>query len=469
MFNKDKINYKVLGINVFSIVLILMAIVSWIPAFHPKESEAEKRELTKFPELTAESFFSGEYFAGISDWFADTFPMRDLFLSMNTGINAVLKPAKTQIHGDVEQGDEIPDAPMQPTVGTDTLPTDNTDQTDVTDNTQNTEQTGETQNTDAQPTDTSADVTDPDMSDVPVEKLGALLIVGDTGYEYYNFVQSLADKYISTMNRAGQLLNGKANVYSMIIPTSMDITLPASVRETITNVSDQKKAIDYMYGSMTNVKKVELYDVLKNHRNEYIYYRNDHHWTADGAWLAYLQFAEVRGGGHANLETDFTKREFEGFKGTFFNDSNKDPKLNNPDTVVAYTPVATNSIEITQKDGTPLENWHVITDVTKWATSSKYNTFIGGDNPWSVITNPNKTDGSACLIIKDSFGNAFTPFLVPDYQYVYILDYRYYKKISNKKLTDVVATYNIKDVIFCNNISSTRNKTLVPALDEFVK
>jgi len=461
MFNKDKFDYKLIGINVFSIVFILMAVISWIPAFHPKTSEAEKRELTKFPELTAEAFFSGKYFSGISDWFADTYPLRDMYFSLNSGINSILKPASTQIHGDVEQGDDIPDAPMSSDTSVITDSTDNTEPSSSSDN------TGSTDNTSA--TETSADITDPNMDDVPVEKLGALLIVGDTGYEYYNFVQSLADKYISTINRAGQLLQGKATVYSMIIPTSMDITLPASVRDTITNVSDQKKAINYMYGSMTGVQKVELFDVLKNHRNEYIYYRNDHHWTADGAWYAYLQFAELRGRGHANLETDFTKREFSGFLGTFYNDSKKDPKLNNPDTVTAYTPVATNKIEITQKDGTPLENWHVITDVSTWAASSKYNTFIGGDNPWSVITNPTKTDGSACLIIKDSFGNAFTPFLVPDYQYVYIVDYRYYKKISSLKLTGVVDKYKIQDVIFCNNISSTRNKTLVPALDEFVK
>jgi len=316
-------------------------------------------------------------------------------------------------------------------------------------------------------TESTPEITDPDMTGVPVKKLSSVLIVGDTGYEYYNFVQSLADMYIGAVNRAGKLLNGKADVYTIIIPTSIDITLAASVRETIKS-ADQRKAIDYMYGSIEGVKKVELFDVLRNHRNEYIYFRNDHHWTADGAWYAYLEFAKLRGRGHADLETDFTKKEFDNFNGSFYRDSNKNKLLNNPDTVNAYVPVATNKIEITQKDGTPLANWHVVTDVSTWASSSKYNTFIGGDQPWSVITNPTKNDGSACLIIKESFGNAFTPFLVPDYQYVYIVDYRYYKKISSLKLTQVVDKYNIQDVIFCNNTSAIRNKTLMPALDEFV-
>ena len=456
MFNKDKINYKVLGINVFSIVFILMAIISWVPAFHPTESVAEKRELTKFPEFTTEAFFSGAYFSGINDWFADTFPLRDMYLAMNTGINALLKPAKTQIHGDVQQGDEIPTAPMQ------------TDATDYTQPTDITADTSASESVTESTSETTAEVTDPDMTDVPVEQLGALLIVGDTAYEYYNFVQSTADKYITAMNRAGQVCNGKANVFVMIIPTSMDITLPASVRESITNVSDQQQAINYMYGSMNGVNKVELYDVLKSHRNEYIYFRNDHHWTALGAWYAYQQFAALRGRGACSLENDFTQREFGGFRGTFYNDSNKNPSLNNPDTVVAYTPVATNHIDCTQRDGSHL-SWNIITNVDDWRADSKYNTFIGGDNPWSVIQNPTKHDGSACLIIKDSFGNAFTPFLVPDYEFVYVLDYRYYSKISSNKLAQVVTQYNIQDVIFCNNISSTRNSGLVDALSAFVQ
>ncbi|SCW32427.1 DHHW protein [Ruminococcaceae bacterium YRB3002] len=456
MFNKDKIDYKVIGINVFSIIFLLLAVVSWIPAFHPKESQSEKRELTKFPEFTTESFFSGAYFSGISDWFADTFPMRDVYISINTGINTILKPSSTQIHGDVIQGDEIPTGPMV-TESTEESSEASTSDTSSSDSA--TESTSET----------TPEVTDPDMTGVPVEQLGALLIVGDTGYEYYNFVQSTADKYITAINRAGQVVGNAANVYVMVIPTSMDITLPSSVRDSITNVSNQKDAINYMYSSIgNNVKKVELYDALKSHRNEYIYFRNDHHWTSLGAWYSYLQFAELRGRGACSLENDFTSREFTGFRGTFYNDSGKDQRLNNPDTVVAYTPNVTNDIKITQKDGTPLNGWRIIYDVSDWRSDSKYNTFIGGDNPWSVITNPTKTDGSACLIIKDSFGNAFTPFLVPDYQYVYVLDYRYYKLISGNHLLDVVAQYNINDVIFCNNISSTRNKDLVNAIANFV-
>ena len=82
----------------------------------------------------------------------------------------------------------------------------------------------------------------------------------------------------------------------MIVPRSMGITAPDNVVATI-NTSDQKKAIDYMYSGIAKngVKTVSIYDTLKARRNEYIYFRTDHHWTATGAYYAYEQFCKAKG------------------------------------------------------------------------------------------------------------------------------------------------------------------------------
>ena len=81
----------------------------------------------------------------------------------------------------------------------------------------------------------------------------------------------------------------------MIVPTSIDIMLPESTRAGL-NTDDQKKAIDYMYGSMLDeTKKVNIYDTLMSHNDEYLYFRTDHHWTALGAYYAYEEFAKAKG------------------------------------------------------------------------------------------------------------------------------------------------------------------------------
>ena len=98
----------------------------------------------------------------------------------------------------------------------------------------------------------------------------------------------------------------------------------------------------------------------------------------------------------------------------------------------------------------------------------KYNAFIGGDNPISHIENPNKQDGSSVLLIKESFGNCFAPFLVENYQHVYILDYRYFPDIDSRSLSEVVNDLKIKDVLFLNNISAVRNKNAVSLMANLV-
>ena len=90
----------------------------------------------------------------------------------------------------------------------------------------------------------------------------------------------------------------------------------------------------------------------------------------------------------------------------------------------------------------------------------KYSAFIWGDNPFSVMVNEDMESGDACLVVKESFGNAFVPMLAAHYKTVYIMDYRYY----NGSVAALQAQYGIRDVIFANNISMTRSKSLVEQL-----
>ena len=145
---------------------------------------------------------------------------------------------------------------------------------------------------------TPAPQEDPDAAP---ETVGGLLSVGDTAYEYYNFKEEYANQYITAVADAGEKLNGIATVYDMVIPTSIDIDLPESyIDRNQLNTSDQRQAIeDYIYPSInamnSSVKTVSVFDALKSHANEYLYFRTDHHWTQLGAYYAYVEFCKVRG------------------------------------------------------------------------------------------------------------------------------------------------------------------------------
>ncbi len=445
-------------VRVFILILFSFFILSLIIPLRPKFSESEKRELAKFPKFTFSALFSGDYFDGINEWYSDTFPLRETLTDVNTFFTGFYGKSEIKIHGTVEKGDEIP--------------SENTSDTESTASNSSASEPSSESISSEKPVNSDTAETSSVVSkeEAPAtQTLGALLINGDTAYEYYNFVKATADTYVSAVNRAASLLSGKSDVYCMVVPTSMGICAPDSIVSSV-NTSNQKDAINYMYSGMKNsgVKTVPIFDTLKSRRNEYIYFRTDHHWTALGAYYAYCDFIKLKGGTPTPLES-FKLHEFPGYLGSFYTSSKKLPQLaSNPDTVYAYEPTETNSIEIHYENG-QVKMQEIISDMTSAAQSSKYLTFIKGDRPLSIITNPVLNDGSACVVIKESFGNAFVPFLVSHYQHLYIIDYRYFSKIDSRGLAQFCADTAAKDVLFINNISATRNKSLMASINALIR
>ena len=321
--------------------------------------------------------------------------------------------------------------------------------------------TGDTDNTDADNAgDGKSDVTTTKpasanvitTSDKPYQS-GGVYVVGSTGYEMYNYVGSLAEKYQSTVNAVADSLSGVSQVYAMAIPLSSGITLPDELFSDIPGSDQAQAEKDILAGMGQNVKTIPLHDVMMSHRTEYIYFRTDHHWTALGAYYAYVQFCTAKGITPHNL-SDYEVSQFPGFLGSFYNDGGKpDAMKNDPDTVNAYHPVsATASMKYGDNENSTLTGGQVIFDQSTASASLKYGTFIMGDNPFTVIENPEVSNGESCIVVKESFGNAFVPFLVDHYQTVYVVDYRYY----SGSVTQLARDKGVKDVLFVNNLSAIR-------------
>ncbi len=289
-------------------------------------------------------------------------------------------------------------------------------------------------------------------SDKPYQS-GGVYVVGSAGYEMYNYVGSLAEKYQSTVNAVADSLSGVSQVYARASPLSSGITLPDELFSDIPGSDQAQAEKDILAGMGQNVKTIPLHDVMMSHRTEYIYFRTDHHWTALGAYYAYVQFCTAKGITPHNL-SDYEVSQFPGFLGSFYNDGGKpDAMKNDPDTVNAYHPVsATASMKYGDNENSTLTGGQVIFDESTASASLKYGTFIMGDNPFTVIENPEVSNGESCIVVKESFGNAFVPFLVDHYQTVYVIDYRYY----SGSVVDFAKTNKATDVIFVNNLSAIR-------------
>lgn len=413
----------------FALTIAILSLIG-IAFKRPTFSKLENRELAKFPKLTISSLFSGDFFDGFNAWYSDTYFGRETLVGWNTKIEEHygIKSKNNdtaQIYGEVVKGDEIPDA-YDPNAVVE-------DETEA--SYDKIEANGDSQS------------------------LGAVFVVGDRAFEYYNFSQSQANKYITTINGVADNLSGKVKVYDIIVPTSIEITLPDEYRGKI-NSSDQAKAIDYINSGLNgNVVKVPIYNTLMSHRSEYIYFNTDHHWTSLGAYYAYDQFAQKAGIATHSL-AEYEKVEFSGFLGSFYRDTKKLPVLEkNPDTIIAYKPNADAKLVYTDSNGKQ-KNWPIINDVNKYAKTEKYSCFIAGDQSYEEITNPNITDGSSIIVIKESFGNALVPFLVENYETIYVIDYRYYKGSVTKLATEK----GVDSVLYINNVSAIRNADLMSKL-----
>ncbi|MGN1316659.1 MAG: DHHW family protein [Acutalibacteraceae bacterium] len=441
---KQNIN-KILALKIgaFFLTLYVGATVSFIIPLRPSYSESEKRELKEFPKISCKAVLSGSYFDDISTWFSDTFPFREQLTKFNTSIKKLSGFDSIAIHGDVDLGDEIPDAPLDVPV------------TDPPETTSPPETTLPPETTEAQ---------DEPKPDIKTQSLGAILVAGNSAYEYYNFSSKLAPDFINCVNSIKGAAENKSNVYSLLIPTSMDITLHDSIRKDI-NSSDQKKALDYFNSSFKNVTAVSgIYEAEKAHKNEYTYFRTDHHWTALGAYYAYEEFAKAKGISPVPI-SDYATVSFDGFLGTFYSSSGQSDALGKtPDTVTAYLPNNNVECTLTEESGKTY-SWDVISDVTNYAQNLKYLTFIGGDQALVTIKNLDIQDGSTCLVIKESYGNAFVPFLIPHYENIYVIDPRHY----SGTLSEFASNKEIDDIIFLANISTTRNSIYIDAMKGFIK
>ena len=241
-----------------------------------------------------------------------------------------------------------------------------------------------------------------------------------------------------------------------VIPNSMSVLRHKTPKDMPGR--DQQLLIDEMYTQIKgdNVDTLDLYSVLGEHKDEYIYYRTDHHWTTLGAYYAYAEYVESRGMTPVPLEqmTGFAKTQ-EDFYGTYYSKA----KLYNavPDTITWYDlPVEEISI-----DGQSYDSMY---DTSKLAVRDKYAAFLWGNHGLTkIVSNSNAENPTRVLVIKDSYGNSFAPFLTQNYDEVWVVDLRHVFSLSAvleqagaEPFDDVLLMYNCLNFMQDTNLAKLR-------------
>ena len=175
-----------------------------------------------------------------------------------------------------------------------------------------------------------------------------------------------------------------------------------------------------------------------------LYYRTDHHWTSQGAYLAYEQYcaAQGRNPGEYALE-----QVSDNFYGTLY--SRVLDRSAEPDAV--YAPVELPEATITYEDGTVSETPYA---PDKLKQKDQYTYFFGG-NHGTVSIQTQAQNAGKLLVIKDSFANSFVPFLFGDYSEIIMLDMRYF----GGSVEDVIAQKGVTQILFLYETSNLLTDT----------
>ena len=253
-----------------------------------------------------------------------------------------------------------------------------------------------------------------DVTGKTVAYHGSVVQIGDAGYELYGFYGGGAQKVARQIAAGAEAVAGRARVFGIVVPNAMGAVLSyADAARLCRTEKTETEAIAYAYAEMGDqVVTVDAMTNLRLHNDEYIFFRTDHHWTALGSYYAYEAWAKAAGFAPVPL-SEFDVKEQTGHLGYFYGACGNPAEMRrNPDTVTAYVPRGSFTCEPA--------------NAMDFADHTGYNVFIAGDRAITAIVNNDIDDDSACVLVKDSYGNPFAVWLTQHYHTVYVIDYRYY-------------------------------------------
>jgi len=252
---------------------------------------------------------------------------------------------------------------------------------------------------------------------------------------------TLLENNLSYIDRLKE--NANANVTVGFIPSAAEVwedKLPAGAQSW-----DQT--------GLLGMSNVDFHTALKEHAEEQIFYRTDHHWTTLGAFYGANALLESLDR-EPLKEEDFTVEiASPDFNGTLYSQSGI--HWLEPDTMEYWV----------TEDGMTVTSWSTgkpetvpMYDRSYLQTKDKYSSFLGGNQPLCVIKNENlPAEAGKILLIRDSYSDALAPFLSQRFAEVHLLDLRYYRAPASayamqNGIEEIAVVYSVQNFISDRNL-----------------
>jgi hypothetical protein len=409
-------------LNAFLFVFCISILgISFLVLPKKKISLNEKRTLASFPVLSMNSLLNGNYMDSIDLFFSDHFPWREQFIHVANSI--------AENRGFADESLQYYTRNAQSNSPNKTL--------------ENIE------NQDGLSLDSVTMEANESLTDLPFETIKSVVVSNKRAIQIFSGSKSGAKNYADLLNSYKKVFGANVKVYCMPVPVGSDFYLPEKI-----NKLKEREFINELFSQLQNdVVKVKAYDELSKHTKEYIQFNTDHHWTGRGAYYAYVAFCKS-----AAIEplplTSFQRKVIPNFLGTlYFYTLSKELKKNIDSVEYFKVPVSTKTIFINKGKNTE-QSTQLYAEYAKG--SNAYGVFLGGDYPLMRV-NTSVKNGRKVLIFKDSYGNAFSPYLASHFEEVYIIDFRYY----TGSIKTLVQNNNITDIVFAHNVYASNSSFTV--------
>ena len=251
-------------------------------------------------------------------------------------------------------------------------------------------------------------------------------------------IKSFADEYSSK------------NIYMMLIPDAAVIQsqyLPygAPVRNQMADIEN----FEDKTGDVINY--LDAASALASVKDEYIYYKTDHHWTSDGAYAVFQKTAADMGISPVEYTSYVVSKKFKGTLSSKSGDYSISDvvKIYSPNSDVRYYVVYT----ATQEKSTSMYI------SSKLDEKDHYQLFFGGNHPMVEIHTTANNDRKL-LVFKDSYANSYMQFLTPYYETIIMIDPRYYydnvaSVIQSNGITDIMFLYSADTLLTDTALADT--------------
>ena len=442
------------------------------------ESDRENRTLQSAPELTFKSWFNGSFMSGLENYLSDQIPGRNSILDASAAVTDLFDMRSSEARilaasvgreleaaGEMGEGDDdlLPQVTAMPAQSAEaealSIATPVPVSTPVPEN-------APTPAVTPAPTLTpvpSATPIDPAVKDTSTTRSFYYKKADGGVSTVFHFQKDAMEATISSLNAYRAKLGEDGRVFFTYVPDSQRadkwlfntktfVGWHSDAEATIqANVSDGV----YVFSSVNELEK-------HMQAGEPVYFKTDHHWSGLGAYYMVSAMRSSQGV-PAMSYNDFTYTVHEKFTGSIYQSALDMAGTGVYDRLEVPDPLA-------PVIAAEYRNFNKLLKEVRYMEPerSSYSAFLGGTHDPFYVVETGFHTGRNALVICDSFGNAFIPFLAPYYDKVCQIDLREEHTFITRgggSVSEYIKFWHIDDVYFVvsngNGINSSYMRRIV--------